>query len=549
MDVGRHPTSNIQHPTSNKIMYNKGLFSDWVPKPVQLLMIVLLLIVVMPIGGVYTGNISFMVSGTGAMQEYFLWANYATTIGMGASMPVVLRLKLRFKVRDKVVILLVLLGLLSYVNATTQNPMVIVIVSLIIGFLKMIITIELFLPLMVMLGNRGVFYGVFYTFVLLLNQITAYYAVEISILYNYQQFFILASVLCFVLALLCWVLMHDQYFALKVPLHYIDWLSILLFVSTFMFSAYVFSFGKQQDWFNSKNIISASIAAFVSFALMAIRQLTLKRPYISFGIFTKSNVIHGLFMLLWLGMFLGTTSIQNIYSVGVLGYDQLTNAKLNLMMIPGILLAGIVAVFWFKKEFPLKMFIFSGFASMTGFVIIMYFSMVLEFNYDNWYLPMFLKGFGMGSLFISIWFYALDQLELNEMLAAIGLVLVWRTFLAVGIFSALFSWFQYQFQITSLGDSAVYMDGMTISPQTVVANMRTIQLNAIIAANKKIFGYVIIAGFGVMLYVITHHFGEKPKEYLRIVRILKGKSVIARRRVRERKRLEEDLKGAAGPAL
>ena len=549
MDDGCWKTPITKHPTSNKIMYNKGLFSDWVPKPVQLLMIVLLLIVVMPIGGVYTGNISFMVSGTGAMQEYFLWANYATTIGMGASMPVVLRLKLRFKVRDKVVILLVLLGLLSYGNATTQNPMVIVIVSLIIGFLKMIITIELFLPLMVMLGNRGVFYGVFYTFVLLLNQITAYYAVEISILYNYQQFFILASVLCFVLALLCWVLMHDQYFALKVPLHYIDWLSILLFVSTFMFSAYVFSFGKQQDWFNSKNIISASIAAFVSFALMAIRQLTLKRPYISFGIFTKSNVIHGLFMLLWLGMFLGTTSIQNIYSVGVLGYDQLTNAKLNLMMIPGILLAGIVAVFWFKKEIPLKMFVFSGFASMTGFVIIMYFSMVLEFNYENWYLPMFLKGFGIGSLFISIWFYALDQLELNEMLAAIGLVLVWRTFLAVGIFSALFSWFQYQFQITSLGDSAVYMDGMTISPQNVVTNMRTIQLNAIIAANKKIFGYVIIAGFGVMLYVITHHFGEKPKEYLRIVRILKGKSVIARRRVRERKRLEEDLKGAAGPAI
>ena len=104
MDVGRHPSPNIQHPTSNKIMYNKGLFSDWVPKPVQLLMIVLLLIVVMPIGGVYTGNISFMVSGTGAMQECFLWANYATTIGMGASMPVVLRLKLRFKVRDKEVL-------------------------------------------------------------------------------------------------------------------------------------------------------------------------------------------------------------------------------------------------------------------------------------------------------------------------------------------------------------------------------------------------------------------------------------------------------------
>jgi hypothetical protein len=38
----------------------------------------------MPLGGVYTGNISYMVSGTGALTEYYMWANYATTIGMGA---------------------------------------------------------------------------------------------------------------------------------------------------------------------------------------------------------------------------------------------------------------------------------------------------------------------------------------------------------------------------------------------------------------------------------------------------------------------------------
>ncbi|WP_449398715.1 hypothetical protein [Chryseobacterium wanjuense] len=106
----------------------------------------------------------------------------------------------------------------------------------------------------------------------------------------------------------------------------------------------------------------------------------------------------------------------------------------------------------------------------------------------------------MGALFISVWFYTLDKLELNDMLAAIGLVLVWRTFLAVGIFSAVLSWLQYQFQIVSLGDLAVYMDGMTISPQNVMSNMKTIQLNAILAANKKVFGYIILVGFGVLLY-------------------------------------------------
>ncbi|WP_213278666.1 MFS transporter [Chryseobacterium indologenes] len=530
-------------------MYNKGLYSDWVPKPVQLLLIVLLLAVVMPIGGVYTGNISYLTGGTGAMTEYFMWANYATTIGMGACMPIVLRMKMRFKVRDKMVALLVILAFLNFVNATTLQPMIFVFTSLLIGFMKMMITIELFLPLMMMIGNRGMFYGLFYTFVLVMNQVATYYAAEVAVSYNWQQFYILTSVLCMILALIHWIFMHDKYFALKVPLHYIDWLSILLFISTFMFSAYVFSFGKQQDWLNSKNIVNASIAAFTSFALLTIRQLTLKRPYLSFKIFAKNNVQHGLFMLIWLGMFLGTASIQNTFAVGVLGYDSVTNARLSMLMIPGIILAGVIAVFWFKKEKPLKMFIFSGFAAMMGYAIIMYFSMVLEFSYDNWYLPMFLKGYGMCALFISVWFYTLDKLEMDDMLAAIGLVLVWRTFLAVGLFSAIYSWFQYHFQVIAIGDLAVYIDGMTITPQNVASNMKVIQLNAIIIAGKKLFGYIILAGLGVLIYVLTHHFGRERFQYLRFIRVLGGKSVIARRRLRERKKLLEEIKDAAGPAV
>ncbi|NIF06368.1 MFS transporter [Chryseobacterium sp. Tr-659] len=529
-------------------MYNKGLYNDWVLKPIQLLLIVLLLAVVMPIGGVYTGNISYLVSGTGAMTEYFMWANYATTIGMGACMPIVLRMKMRFKVRDKMVFLLVLLGLLSYVNATTLQPMVFVFTSLIIGFMKMMVTIELFLPLMMMIGNRGMFYGVFYTFVLVMNQVAVYYSAQFALLYNWQQFYILTSVLCFTLALIHWIFMHNKYFALKVPLHYIDWLSILLFISAFMFSAYVYSFGRQQDWLNSKNIISASIAAFISFGLLTVRQLTLKRPYLSFKIFKKNNVLHGLFMLFWLGMFLGTATLQSTFAVGVLGYDQITNARLSMLMVPGIIVAGTIAVFWFKKEKPLKMYIFSGFSAMMGYALIMYFSMVLEFNYENWYLPMFLKGYGMCSLFISVWFYTLDKLEMDDMLAAIGLVLVWRTFLAVGIFSALYSWFQYHFQVIAIGDLAVYMDGMNFSPQNAAANMKAVQLNAVIIATKKIFGYIILVGFGVLFYVLTHHFGAKRFQYLRFIRVLGGKSVIARRRLHERKKLLEEIKDAAGPA-
>lgn len=82
-------------------MYNKGLFANWVPKPLQLLLIAIFSAFTMSLSGVNTGNITYMYSSMGSMSEYFSMANYATTIGMGAVMPLVMRFKFRFKVRDK----------------------------------------------------------------------------------------------------------------------------------------------------------------------------------------------------------------------------------------------------------------------------------------------------------------------------------------------------------------------------------------------------------------------------------------------------------------
>jgi len=80
-------------------MYNQGLFSSWVPKLVQLLLIIIFMSVIIPVNGVYSGNITYMIGSTGALSEYFVWANYAGIIGMGAAMPLILRMKFRFKIR------------------------------------------------------------------------------------------------------------------------------------------------------------------------------------------------------------------------------------------------------------------------------------------------------------------------------------------------------------------------------------------------------------------------------------------------------------------
>jgi hypothetical protein len=91
------------------------------------------------------------------------------------------------------------------------------------------------------------------------------------------------------------------------------------------------------------------VCGFCEFCIAFDSSADLEKTYLSFKIFSKNNVQHGLFMLFWLGMFLGTASIQNTFAVGVLGYDQVTNARLSLLMIPGIL-AEVLRCFGLKRE-------------------------------------------------------------------------------------------------------------------------------------------------------------------------------------------------------
>ena len=491
--------------------YNQGLYKSWVPKPVQLLLIVVFTFLIMAINPVNTGNIGMMVGDLGTLPEYLLMANFASFIGMATSMPLVLRTKLRFRSKEIMVVSLAVTALLSFVIGTTDFPELIIASSFLMGFFKMLIMMEVILPLMFILspdGKRGKFYAVFYPFSIVTGNIGGYYLAKLAYQTTWQYPHLLMAGLCLLMIMITVVFQHNQRFARKMPFSQIDWLSIVLFAGTFLFMSYFLSFGKTLNWFDAHNIRISFWGTLVCFVLLAIRQLQLKRSYVSFSIFTKSNVQSGLLMLLFMGVFLGSSALQNTFTVGILGYDMVTNASLNLMMIPGVILTGVVAWFWFKREWPIKMFIFSGFAAFFLNSVIMYFIMVPELNYESWLLPMILRGYGLSALFIAVWFYTLDKLEMESMLQAIGLILVFRSFVATAVFSSFFSWLQYQFQWESVNNLALYLDGNLMSTQVALSNYKIIQLNAILAANKKIYGLICIAAIGMMIYVIQHHFGK-----------------------------------------
>ncbi len=83
----------------------------------------------------------------------------------------------------------------------------------------------------------------------------------------------------------------------------------------------------------------------------------------------------------------------------------------------------------------------------------------------------------MGAIFVITWYYTLDKLDLAGMLGLIGFAILWRTFIAVGMFSALYSWTQYQFQIQSLNNLAVYLDDTMLLRSGSGINLSLVQLN------------------------------------------------------------------------
>lgn len=498
--------------------YNRGLFHKWVPPLGMLGLIVLLLAVMILINPINAGNIGLMTGSAGILTEYFIWGNFATIIGMSLVLPFIMRIKFRFRSKELMIAALIVMAVMSVIVATARIGEIVVVACLIFGVAKMVGMVEMLLPIQGILspdGNKKRFYAIFYPISIGSGQLGIFLSSKISLDIGWQTIHFYSAGILLSAALLCVIFMHNQRFAKKMPFIHIDWLGLSLFGTALMSMAYIFSFGKQQDWFNSLHIVWAVIVVIASISALVIRQLTIKHPFLSFKLYKIKDVRYGILLLVAQGMFMGVSTVMSIYTSAILEYNWMTNAELNLMALPGIALAGFVALHWTKNRIPIKMYVFSAFAAYFLYTVMLYFMMVPGLDIAQLYLPQILNGYGMSGLFIAVWIYTLDKVPQNMMLPSVAPVMIFRSFIMIALFTSLFGWLQYKFQWQSVGDMAVYFDSLTMSHNPEVGSLRDIQSGAILAANKKLLGYTSVAGLGILTFVLFHRFGRQKYDIAR----------------------------------
>src|SRR5690606_28146846 len=120
--------------------------------------------------------------------------------------------------------------------------------------------------------------------------------------------------------------------------------------------------------------VNSLVVGIVLFVLLIIRQKYVKRPFFDFkALYKTPNVAHSLVLLVFLGIYLASSSIFTQYTVGVLEYNNVINAKINLWMIPGIIVSGVLAFVSFKNKWNVKYYIAAGFVSFFLHTLSLYF--------------------------------------------------------------------------------------------------------------------------------------------------------------------------------
>ncbi|MCX2452642.1 hypothetical protein OQX61_15295 [Pedobacter sp. PLR] len=545
--------------------YKLGLFHDWVPKPVQLLLIILLTIPILGISGVYSTNIGDMMGSQGMLTEDLMMASYASALGMALVFPLALRMKQFFRTRHILIVTLSSLILLSYICATTDNAWVLIGANMIMGMIKAFAMMEVILPIMFIIsptGDRPKFYSVFYPLSIALAQIASYYATKLSFenSWHYVYYYTIAILLfCLLLVL---IFGHNYRGSKKLPFYQMDWLSFVLILSSMMLLNYVFSYGRILGWWNDQSIKITLFGSVLLGVWFIQRQMVLKRPFLSLDVFKRKTVWMSLVFIFLMGIFFASSGIQSAFTTGVLKYSALSNAEINLMMAIGAVAGGFFCFFWFRRKWSLKGLVCCGFGAFIGYHLILYFlfSPVIEIN--DLAFPLFLKGLGLTILYIAIGVYCADKLTLTELLAAVSILILFRSFIGPAFWNAVYSYELYAGQLKHTAFIVQHMDANNplltarLNPlvQGAMAQGKSIeaaqslgvssvwgmvQLQATMAAAKEIFGWIVVSGGLVILFVLSYRF--VPVDFRKLVNIrrrLRGQEILKR---------EEEMLGAVAP--
>ena len=381
--------------------------------------------------------------------------------------------------------------------------------SFISGFFRILSTFVCWSNLQLRITpNRdfAVFFPFLFTFILgsvQLTDIVTGYSISAFEWRAMHRLTIGAFILVFALVYFCMRRGYRQ--APYIPFKGIDYLGGILWSLWLICIIFILVYGEHYDWLDSEEIRTAIVFAVILLVMCLERAASIRHPYISLKTFSQRNMLF-IFILFGCMSLMSTmvSSVQNIYTSMILGFDARHNADLCWGVVAGIALGAIFFFIALKKwKWQIKSIVFMGFVSFLLYQIQLYFLIDASTEKYMLYLPLVFKGAGVSIVYTSLTYALAGCVTFNlyfEAMCVIGFI---RTSFGGPLNSAILTCLFNHVQQDNTANLGGFIDSMHPMAGSFTSLYSEFQRQVTMVSLKEVYGYAVIAAVVILIAILA----------------------------------------------
>lgn len=380
-----------------------SVFYAWVPDWFAKLVLMFCMLHTIMMLGLYNSNITYAASFLDVEAEDLQFSMSLTYGAFLATILVENRLFNYFPTRAYFLVVYAVSVLCIVLSAYTTNFGLFFILRLVEGICMALPWIPLRILLLSRFKSENATILVFsITYGILLLSSPFITNIAIWFLDNYEwSFMVYASALLQVFCIgLVLISFNTKRFYRKFPLYQTDWVGFVLVLVVLLSGAFVLVYGEKKYWFESAQIVLASILGLVSSSFFILRMYLSKRPVFDLSVLKNQQVLIGICLFLLLYIERSSLNVLHTAMAKVWNWEPLYIGHVYFINAAGNVLGLVLAAIFLKKSISTRAIFMIGFGLLSLFHLWFTFLFVPDLAVQRLAVPYFLQGVGVGVLFV-----------------------------------------------------------------------------------------------------------------------------------------------------
>ena len=283
----------------------------------------------------------------------------------------------------------------------------------------------------------------------------------------------------------------------RLSLKGIDFQGALLICGLMLVVSYIVVYGDHFMWFETFHMRLLLGIAIALLGMVLFRLRYYRYPYVELSLFTHRNVIPILIVTFFAELAFGAEhTMEEILYSEVVRLEELTKEVQYMWALPGMYAGILLDLYWLKvRKWKIWKLFGIAFISIAFYGVLMYFTLDMNVNIEQYRLAIFLRGFAYAILAPTL-MWALDESvpSLEQFFMSLFVFNILHMYLAgaagYGIYTTIFSHFMNDNMVTyGQQFTLTHLDMVHFNLGEYMGN--DFLHSMMMVAMKQVYGYVI----------------------------------------------------------